>query len=252
MAKINKILKFSAILWVSLMVLVITIGATLYWLTRLVTVNQTAAYTNKIEIVTMGHLLSKTSDFLTSEIRSFSVNQDEQHLRQYWYEVDVAKQRDYAVAQLKLLGALDEEIALLAQSKRQSDALIDTETRAMKLILSAYGIEDNLMHPSIQAYRLSAADQSLTPTKKIAQAQTILFDQQYQLDKTKIMAPIAKFLKKTKQRSERELQAVQQKINIALWLLWIQLGLLFIVILITFWVRSLYLRPENIAMGSDY
>lgn len=227
------------------MILVITLGGTLYWLTKLVTVTQVNAYANKIEIVTMGHLLAKTSDFLTSEIRSFSVNQDEQHLRRYWYEVDVAKQRDYAVAQLKSLGALDEEIALLAQSKQQSDALIDTETRAMRLILSAYGIEKDLMHPSIEAYRLSAADQQLTPTQKIAQAQAILFDQQYQIDKAKIMTPISKFLDNTRQRAESELKAVQSKIDLALWLMWVELGLICIIILITFWVRSLYLRPNQ-------
>jgi len=192
---------------------------------------------NKLALVEAGYQLENASDYLTAEVRNFVVTADAQHLQSYWHEVDVSQNRDKAVERLKQLSADAKEIDLLIQSKRSSDALIQTEVHGMKLLLDAYKVPEASTHPVVRAYKLSATDQALPPDKKILLAQKMMFNQQYYLDKEKIMAPIEKFRQLIKTRLTKEAALAQAKTNHLSTALLGILILLAISILILIWVR---------------
>ena len=161
-------------------------------------------YKDKLEMTTLGNLLAKKSDFLTSHARNFAVTSNPRSLMLYWNEINLNKQRDYAVIRLKQLSTKKDEIELLEKSKSYSDALTLTEVKSMKLVLDAHNVPENLMPQQVERYILPTQDKLLSPNNKILLAQEILFDQKYELDKKLIMDPIETFESKLISRTAEE------------------------------------------------
>ncbi len=103
---------------------------------------QSAEATSKraAEFRQLGIDLGNASDFLTNQARIFSVTGDQRYLTAYWNEINVTRTRDHAIAQLKLLGAPADELALLDKAKHNSDALVNTEARSQRLMEEALGV----------------------------------------------------------------------------------------------------------------
>ena len=55
------------------------------------------AESRRMQYREMGENLAKASDYLTSEVRSFSVTGEWKHLYNYWYEIYETRQRDQAL-----------------------------------------------------------------------------------------------------------------------------------------------------------
>ena len=53
----------------------------------------------------LGAEMRAASTLLTNEVRAYSVTTDQEHLDNYWREVDETKTRDRVVAELRTLGA---------------------------------------------------------------------------------------------------------------------------------------------------
>lgn len=83
----------------------------------------------------LGLDLAAASDYLTDEARKFSVTTDIKHLHNFWREINSTRTRDKVLEQLKILQASPAEFALLDLAKQNSDALVATETRSMRLVL---------------------------------------------------------------------------------------------------------------------
>jgi methyl-accepting chemotaxis protein len=133
------------------------------------------------------------STLLTNEVRAYAVTTDSAHLDAYWREVNVTKTRDHVVAQLRKDGAGARELGLIAQAKAKSDALINTETRAMRLVLEATGVPEAEMPEAVAGFHLSKADAALSAAGKLATARRIVFDGRYLANVAKIMAPTKRF-----------------------------------------------------------
>jgi methyl-accepting chemotaxis protein len=149
----------------------------------------------------LGAQMRAASTLLTNEVRAYAVTTDDAHLANYWREVNETKTRDHVVAQLRKLGATSQELDLIAQAKANSDALIATETRAMKLVLEATGVARGDMPPGVAEFKLPAADTALDATDKLATARRILFDQTYAGNVAKIMEPTQRFERALDQRT---------------------------------------------------
>lgn len=156
---------------------------------------QSAEATSKraAEFRQLGIDLGNASDFLTNQARIFSVTGDQRYLTAYWNEINVTKTRDHAIAQLKLLGAPADELALLDKAKHNSDALVNTEARSQRLMEEALGVPEARMPAAIAAFHLSRADEVLGPAAKRDLARTIMFDRTYDHNKGLIMTPVAQF-----------------------------------------------------------
>lgn len=85
----------------------------------------------KTEYKELGLTLANGSDYLTKEIRSYSVLGDKVHYDNYWKEVNETKSRDIALQRLNELNPTQEELDLLDSAKRRSDSLISVEEEAM-------------------------------------------------------------------------------------------------------------------------
>ena len=176
-------------------------------------------YNKEIEFIEAGSTLAKTSDFLTSQVRAFSVTGSPYYLENFWQEVNVDKRRDKAIKTLERLTSDSDLINLLTQSKRNSDALIQTELESMRLILEAYQVPENLMPRPISTFKLSSKIQSLPPEKKIFLGQSILYDKKYISDRQSVMVPLDTFKRLVKQKFETKIRNDQKKVTIYIMLI---------------------------------
>ena len=93
-----------------------------------------ASEQRKSEFRDLGLTLADGSKYLTNEIRAYVQFGDKVHLDNYWKEVNETKSRDYALERLIELGAPQNEIDLIDQSKSKSDSLISIEEAAMQAV----------------------------------------------------------------------------------------------------------------------
>jgi PAS domain S-box-containing protein len=75
-------------------------------------------------------LLGEGSDRLTDAVRAYAITGEEQYRQAFHRELDAIRSRELATERLRALGASPEELALIAQAKQHSDALLDTERAA--------------------------------------------------------------------------------------------------------------------------
>ena len=151
------------------------------------------ATSERAEFKQLGLALADASKLLTDEVRAYSVTTSQTHLDNYWAEIDETRTRDRVIARLKELGATDAELGLLEEAKGNSDGLVTTETRAMRLVLGAVGAQADAMPAAVAAFELDAKDAALSPDAKLAKARKILFDDRYYADVASIMAPTEQF-----------------------------------------------------------
>ena len=235
------ILKFITNFWLLLLLFCITAYYFLLQLNAAIKLERTV-YKDQLEIIELGHQLANRSNFLTSEARAFAVTRESKHLKNYWHEVNVEKTREYTVSRLKQLSALPSEIKLLTQSKRNSDSLIFTEIRSMKLVLEAYHVPNYLQPSSIQKYELPQFEKNLSANDKLILAETIMFDEQYYLDKEKITGPITTFNSQLQERINLDILEAQQQLNTLKRQLNTNLFILALLICIIIWLRVLYIK----------
>ena len=133
------------------------------------------------------------------------------------------------LARLKELRAPQEEFALLAEAKKQSDALVTTETRAMRLINEALAVPAADMDPAIAEFELTAADADAAPATQIKTARRIMFDAAYGDAEAVILKPTDQFLTHMDQRLVAEVDAANATATRALAIL---VGLVLLVVAI--------------------
>ncbi len=130
---------------------------------------------------------------LTNNIRAFTATGDAHWLDLYWKEINETKSQPKAIATLTELGTPQQELDLLKQASANSAALVQTETRAMRLALEASGTPAGQMPQAVAQYQASAADLALSAAQKRDLARTIVHDEAYRGEVAKIMTPIATF-----------------------------------------------------------
>ena len=183
----------------------ILLGSSILYMSSSIKDEQTAEK-RRTEFKQLGTNLANASDYLTDEARKFAVTRDESHMNKYWKEINVTKTRDNVISRLGELNSPGEEMALLAEAKKNSDALVETERRSMRLVLDALWVREEKMPPEVASFRLSAEDQRLSTEDKLTKARNIMFDEKYDFDKRSIMDPIAKFQQIMNARLEAELE----------------------------------------------
>ncbi|HEY8549095.1 MAG TPA: methyl-accepting chemotaxis protein [Vicinamibacterales bacterium] len=131
--------------------------------------------------------LRQSSDDLTSLARAYVVTGDPRHERAYWQVIAVrdgkAPRKDGRTVPLQTLmreaGFTEEELAKLAESERNSNELVATETIAMNAVKGRF--DDG----SGRFERKGEPDLEL--------ARRLMHDAKYEAEKARIMKPIAEF-----------------------------------------------------------
>lgn len=183
----------------------ILLGGSILYMSSSIKAEQTAEK-RRTEFKQLGINLADASDYLTDEARKYAVTKDIVHLKKYWKEINETKTRDNVISRLRELNSPNEELALLAEAKKNSDALVNTERQSMRLVLEALGVTESEMVPEVASFHLNSEDVKLNSQDKFAKARDIMFDAKYDADKKSIMDPIAKFQEIMNARLEHELE----------------------------------------------
>ncbi|OQY45738.1 MAG: hypothetical protein B6242_09505 [Anaerolineaceae bacterium 4572_78] len=200
------------------LVMALLLSGSVYFLTQAIEAERLAVE-RRAEYKQLGIDLSDASDYLTDEVRKYVVTTNEEHLDYYWEEIYVTKTRDKVLEQLDKLGTPQEEVDLLAEAKANSDALVNTETRGMRLVLEVKGVAESDMPSDVAAYKLSPEDESLDDATKLMKAREIMFDQQYHEDRRIIMKPIAEFQTMMHTRVDNDVEEARNGMRIAVTIL---------------------------------
>ncbi|HWP96552.1 MAG TPA: ATP-binding protein [Syntrophomonadaceae bacterium] len=187
----------------------ILLAASIFYMNASIKSERTAEQ-RRTEFKQLGINLADASDYLTDEARKYAVTQDTIHLQKYWQEINTTKTRDNVISRLPELDSPEEELALLAEAKRYSDALVSTERHSMRLVMEAQGVPEMDMVGEVASYHLSEADQKLNRSQELDKAREIMFDAKYDADKMNIMNPIARFQTIMNARLEADLAAARQ------------------------------------------
>jgi len=199
----------SAIMLGIFLFIAILLGASIVYMNSSIRAERTAEQ-RRTEFKQLGINLADASDYLTDEARKYAVTQDIAHLHKYWKEINETQTRDQVISRLGELNSPEAELALLAEAKRNSDALVYTERHSMRLVAEAQGEPEENMVPEVASYRLNDDEKQISGREKLARAQEIMFDAKYDADKAGIMNPIAKFQTIMNNRLEADLASARQ------------------------------------------
>ncbi len=180
------------------------------------TQNESIAQNNRYKFTKLSNDLAETSDFLTNEARKYAVTGDISHLYNYWYEVRVSRTRDKVIGQLKEADLQKKEKRNLKSAKKYSDELIKTEACSMRLVLEAENKteKDFCSHRRLREYiryvlkyHISQKYKDLSSQEKRKMAIELLYNQNYDVIKSRIMSPIELFNKRLNHRLDDEVKA---------------------------------------------
>ncbi|MEV6929722.1 methyl-accepting chemotaxis protein [Dactylosporangium sp. NPDC051485] len=163
------------------------------WMVHGAVQRQDAAYERQARFKALAVEMDGANDRLATEMRSYAATGDRKHLDNYWREIDQTKTMERVVAQLRGLGALSDELALVDKSKTDSDAMMRTEARSQRLMLEAAGVAVQDMPPAVAQVQLTPEDQALGGQAKRDLARSIVFDAKYDQDYAAVADPIRKF-----------------------------------------------------------
>lgn len=124
--------------------------------------------------------LQDASNYLTEQVRLYSMTGEPAYLDNYFQEVDETRRRDKAVKSLKRYFEGTDSFASLQKAMDCSENLMDTEYYSMCLVLEAQGINRENWPEELQKVNLSSEDNSLTSSEKMKKAGEIVCDDAYQ------------------------------------------------------------------------
>ena len=157
-----------------------------------------------------------SSDYLTEQVRSFVLTGDRIHLDNYFVEAEETRRRDKALEYIENNFPNSEAHDYLKEAMKESDALMLTEYRAMRLKCDALG-EDLTAYPqAVRDVALTDEEAALSPAQKDARASYLLFSQTYSLAKENISENTNKCLKALVDELDEEQNAAEFRLRFAM------------------------------------
>lgn len=153
--------------------------------------------------------VTASSALLTNTVRAFTATGDREWLDKYWTEINVTKSQAKALQTLKDNNTPDAELGLVAKASANSAALVQMETRAMRLMLDAEHVSQSQMPAAVAQWKPSAPDQALSVAQKIDLARELVHNKAYQGEVTKIMDPLNEFRTQLSTRVDAQVTQAQ-------------------------------------------
>lgn len=172
------------------------------WSIRQSVREEQAAESGQLRFQSSSQKLSDASDYLTDEVRKFVVTGNLEYMKKYWREVKITRSREKAMEAFEASAIPAKELQLLKTAKNNSDLLISTEQRAMKLAAYSHQIPENKLEPEVRNYVLNVEDQKLSKKEAGTLASDLVFGKEYEDEKTVISGCIKEF----QQRMDRLLK----------------------------------------------
>ncbi|MGN0482250.1 MAG: ATP-binding protein [Lachnospiraceae bacterium] len=246
----------SGIIWTlslfCFVIVAVSMLSSTYYMNRTIAQEETAQ-SRRAAYKQLGEDLAQASDYLTQEVRFFSVTGDIVHFYNYWEEIFHTRQREKAIVAFEQSHPPVEEKELLDEAKKYSDLLVETEAVSMKLVLlaenktaAAYTYDDQIHRyvTFLFSVPLSEKYQNMTRNEMRNAAVEMLYDTKYEAAKRKITRPIEKFQKKMNKRLEQELEQRKKETRMATILqralIIVELGFVAVLLCV---MNTLYIRP---------
>ena len=191
------------------------------------------------------------SDYLTEQVRLYTVEMEPSYVQEYFKEVYETRSRDSALEILKTYGISQEAYGYLQNALQESNRLMGQEIYAMKLVAQARG-QDMSEYKDIQGVELEESDRGLDPEEMIDKARELVFGSAYQDSKALIEKEISSFLNGVKedmqyaqQDSAAQLKQIMSRQRILISVLFVETILTFLLILCLI-VKPLHIYVNNI------
>ena len=136
------------------------------------------------------HELQDSSDNLTKQVRLAAATGDAKYIDAYFEEANVTKNREKALQDLEELEVNAEAIAALKDALSGSNALMQTEYYAMRLIEENIGSAPSTWPEELQTVSITAEDAALTPEERLYKAQQLVIGLDYTEAKDEITANV--------------------------------------------------------------
>ena len=127
-----------------------------------------------------------TSDFLTNQVRLFLIKRDDSYAQKYFEEYSVTKNRDSAVGIINKWHNSDDADLNMKLAFEESQNLAQTELYSIALAYTALDYAKEKFPVEIKNIKLLPDDLILTSSEKLAKAEDLLFDLNYQDSKSRI------------------------------------------------------------------
>lgn len=189
--------------------------------------------------------LSNASDYLTEQVRLFTVNYDSRNMFNYFEEANSVQRREKALDSLKNNEMGTGSAESLNKALKASNDLMEREIRAMKLICAANGYEN--MPEEVKDYVLNIEDMNLSNNEKINKARTLVFDEGYESAKEVIRTHLGHYTDSIIDVLDQRQSLLENNMNKALSYQRILIIILFVMNVITFIaITVLIIRPLSI------
>lgn len=129
--------------------------------------------------------MQAASDYLTSEVRAFTMTEDIKHVVNYFNEINVSRRREHALETIRSLSKSQVLISNLEKAYNHSCELSETELYIMRLMFDARG-SGMSRFPEVEAVELQEKHLNITPSRMVEDAKQMAFDKSYQLMKENI------------------------------------------------------------------
>lgn len=202
--------------------------------------------------------LKKGSDYLTEQVRLYTMTGRSRYMSRYFTEVNTVQSRDLAIAELKKYFSGSASLDSLENALVYSDELMSRECYAMRLVAEAQHYNKADWAERIKVVQISTKDKKLSDQEKMLRAQELVSDDAYQNEKAKINRRISNcensLISQTKNeqsRAETIFEDIFKKMKISLLLFGLVI-LGFSVIVRRLIVRPLILYNESIKKGTIF
>ncbi len=194
--------------------------------------------------------VTKASDYLTEQIRSFAVTGERQYLDDYFNEVNVSMRREKALEALDRISDNTTALNALENAISESKALEKQEYYAARMTIEAFGYSVSDYPEVIREYELTAEDQQLTAENKKKKAVELLFNDKYQEKKEAISSNTKNCLGTLLDELDRLQKDAMEKLRKYVFLEHLLAGILAVTILLVVLVTSiLIITPVSKAVA---
>ena len=185
--------------------------------------------------------LQNASDYLTEQIRCFSITGDRAYLDK---EAKVTKRREHAIDALEEYDENSVALADLKEAMKESVSLMEVEYYAARMTVEAYGYDVTEFPEEIQNTELSDYDKNLSQEEMKDQAQQILFNETYRYKKEAISSnmklSLSKLSSSLKEEQNEVSKELEQQMIVEHVLTWVLIILMFTIVFLTY---KLIIRP---------
>jgi len=242
----------------TLNLIMISVSCILYILLVWVTVyawqkyeNMVASTNEYIQCEEDAALVADGSNYLTEQVRLYTISMDTQHIKNYFVEVYDTKRRDTVLDRLETYHVDEKTYDFLLNALDRSNKLMEQEIYSIKLI-SVSQKQDMKEFPDVEKVSLKPEDKLLSEEEMIEKARELVFSYEYQESKEHILTNVSSFLDEivddTQQRqldSSIELKNMLRKQQVLVSILFIENILVFILILRLI-IKPLQIYVKNI------